>query len=72
LPRLHRHGKTDHLDAEAAARTLLGGQAIALPKSGTNEAEMIRHLKIARDTAVTGRTQAMLTLKAIMVGAPAG
>lgn len=67
----HRHGKTDHLDAEAAARTLLAGQAIALPKSGTSEAEMIRHLKIARDTAVKGRTQAMLTLKAIMVGAPA-
>ena len=30
---------------------------------------MIRHLKVARDTAVKGRTQAMLTLKAIIVGA---
>ena len=32
---------------------------------------MIRHLKVARDTAVKGRTQAMLTLKALIVSAPA-
>jgi transposase len=66
-----RHGKTDHLDAEAAARSVLGGQATALPKSGTSAVEMIRHLKVARDTAVKARTQAMLALKAIIVGAPA-
>lgn len=66
-----RQGKTDHLDAEAAARAVLGGQATALPKSGTSEVEMIRHLKVARDTAVKARTQAMLALKAIIVGAPA-
>jgi transposase len=67
----HRHGKTDHLDAEGAARAVLGGQATALPKAGTGRVEMIRHLKVARDTAVKARTQAMLTLKAIIVGAPA-
>jgi len=67
----HRQGKTDHLDAENAARTLLGGQAAAVPKLGTSEVEMIRHLKIARDTAVKARTQAMLTLKSIIVSAPA-
>jgi transposase len=66
-----RHGKTDHLDAEAAARAVLGGRATALPKSGTSAVEMIRHLKVARDTAVKARTQAMLALKAIIVGAPA-
>jgi transposase len=64
-------GKTDHLDAEAAARAVLGGQATALPKGGTSEVEMVRHLKVARDTAVKARTQAMLALKAIIVGAPA-
>jgi transposase len=42
-----------------------------LPKSGTSAVEMIRHLKIARDTAVKGRTQALLTVKAIIVTAPA-
>jgi hypothetical protein len=49
---------------------VLGGQATALPKSGTGRVEMIRHLKVARDTAVKARTQAMLALKAIIVGAP--
>jgi len=66
-----RHGKDDTLDAEAAARAVLGGQATAEPKSGTSSVEMIRHLKIARDAAVKAKTQAMLTLKAIIVSAPA-
>lgn len=67
----HQHGKIDHLDAEAAARAVLDGQASALPKSGTSTVEMIRHFKVARDTAVKARTQAMLTLKAIIVSVPA-
>jgi len=66
-----RHGKDDTLDAEAAARAVLGGQATAEPKSGTGSVEMIRHLKVARDAAVKAKTQAMLTLKAIIVSAPA-
>jgi transposase len=66
----HRKGKSDPIDAEAAARAVLGGQATGLPKSGTGAVEMIRHLKAARDTAVKARTQAMLTLKALIVGAP--
>jgi transposase len=64
-------GKSDTIDAESAARAVLGGQATALPKSGTSAVEMIRHLKVARDTAVKARTQAMQTLKAIIVSAPA-
>jgi molybdopterin biosynthesis enzyme MoaB len=32
---------------------------------------MIRHLKVARDTAVKSRTQAMVTLKTIIINAPA-
>ena len=67
----HRSGKSDPLDAEAAARAVLGGQATAVPKSGTGAAEMIRHLKTARDGAVKARSQAMLTIKALIVGAPA-
>jgi transposase len=66
-----RNGKDDMLDAEAAARAVLSGQAAAEPKSGTNSVEMIRHLKIARDAAVKARTQAMLSMKSIIVGAPA-
>src|SRR5918995_595386 len=67
----HQQGKSDPLDAESAARAVLGGQATALPKSGTNAVEMIRHLKVARDTAVKARTQAMLALKAVVISAPA-
>ncbi|WP_414472129.1 IS110 family transposase [Microvirga sp. M2] len=67
----HQHGKNDPLDAENAARAVLSGQARAAPKSGTSLVEMIRHLKVARDTAVKSRTQAMVTLKTIIVNAPA-
>ena len=63
-------GKDDALDAESAARSVLAGQATALPKSGTRAVEMIRHLKVARDTAAKARSQAMRTLKAIIVSAP--
>jgi hypothetical protein len=50
---------------------VLSGQATSRPKSGTSSVEMIRHLKVARDTAVKGRSQAMQTLKALIVSAPA-
>jgi transposase len=66
----HRTGKSDTADAEGAARAVLSGRATALPKSGTGEVEMIRHLKVARDTALKARTQAMQALRAIIVGAP--
>ena len=62
--------KSDAVDAESAARAVLAGHAVGQPKSGTGTVEMIRHLKIARDTAVKARTQAMQTLKAIIVCSP--
>jgi transposase len=64
-----QRGKSDVVDAEAAARAVLAGQD-TLPKSGDGEVEMIRHLKIARDTALKSRTQAMVTLKTLLVNAP--
>src|SRR5215213_1325696 len=67
----HQQGKTDPLDAENAARAVLSGQARGTPKSGTSSVEMIRHLKVTRDTAVKSRTQAMVTLKTIIINAPA-
>jgi len=66
----HWKGKNDIVDAESAARAVLARQATGLPKSGVGTVEMIRHLKIARDTAVRARTQAMQTLKAIIVCSP--
>lgn len=67
----YTHGKTDSLDAEGAARSVLSGQATARPKTQTGSSEMIRHLKIARDTAVKSRSQAMVTLKTLIINAPA-
>lgn len=63
-------GKSDTLDAEAAARSVLAGQATATPKSADGAVEMIRQLKIARDAAVKARSVAMVTLKQIVVHAP--
>jgi transposase len=65
-----QRGKSDPIDAEAAARAVLGGQATSLPKSRTSTVEMIRHLKVARDTAVKARSQSMLAIKALIVGIP--
>ena len=67
----HQQGKSDPLDAESAARAVLGGQATARPKSGTSTVEMIRQLKVVRDTAVKSRSQAMIALKTLIVNAPA-
>ncbi len=66
----YQKGKSDPLDVESAARSVLSGQATGRPKAGTQKIEMIRHFKVARDTAVKRRTQAMLTLKALIVSAP--
>src|SRR5690606_15524337 len=65
------NGKTDTLDAEAAARSVLSGEATAVPKSADGTVEMIRQIKIARDTARKARTAAIVTLKALLVTTPA-
>jgi transposase len=52
----YQQGKSDAMDAESAARAVLASQAAGQPKSGTGAVEMIRHLKIARDTAVKSST----------------
>ena len=67
----YTQGKTDSLDAVNAARSVLSGQAIALPKTQTGSSEMTRPLKIARDTAIKFRSQAMLNLKTQVINAPA-
>lgn len=64
-----RHGKDDTLDAEQAARAVLAGTATAIAKPADGTIEMIRLVKIARDGAVTARSQTMNTLKAVLVTA---
>ena len=63
------NGKDDTLDAESAARSVLSGIATAIPKSADGTAEMVRQIKIARDTAIKARSAAIVTLK-LLVNAP--
>ena len=60
----------ERLMNEMGLQGVIRGQATASPKSGDSLVEMIRHLKVARDTAVKARTQAMQTMKAVIVSAP--
>jgi Transposase len=65
-----RRGKSDPTDAEAAARAVQAGQATVAPKAGTGQVEMIRSLRVARQTAMRARTQAINAIKALLVTAP--
>jgi transposase len=69
---LRRRGKSDPIDAEAAARTVLAGQAAGEPKSDDGRAEMIRTLRSARQSAVKARSQAANQLQSFVVTAPEG
>jgi len=62
-------GKSDTIDAEHAAREVLAGKAKSTPKLADGIVEAIRLVKIARDSAVTAHSQAMITLKATLVTA---
>jgi transposase len=63
-------GKSDPVDAESAARSVLSGQATAIPKSHNGVAEALRIIAVARRSAVKAKTQAINQLRAILVSAP--
>jgi transposase len=65
-----RRGKSDPLDAEAAARAVQAHQG-SIPKAGDGQVEMIRSLRVARASASKARTQAINALKGLLVTAPA-
>ena len=65
-------GKSDTIDAEAAARSVLTGQSTEIPKTADGAVEIMRQLKVALDTAVQARPAAMITLKQIIVTASPG
>ncbi|MGY5009178.1 IS110 family transposase [Streptomyces sp. 900105755] len=60
-------GKPDPLDAQAAARAVLSGRARARAKSGDGPVHSARIFKLAKDSAVKARTQAINQLKAVLV-----
>lgn len=63
-----RKGKSDPVDAEAAARAVLAGQASAVPKNREGAVEALRALTIARNSAVKATTTASNQIKALLVG----
>lgn len=54
-----RHGKNDTVDAIAAARAVLSGDATSIPKTAAGNVECIRLLRVARRSAIHARTQAV-------------
>ena len=68
--RRQKGGKTDSVDAEAAARSAASGQATAVPKSGDGPVECLRMLRTARRSAVKARTQAANQIHSLVVTGP--
>lgn len=66
-----RLGKSDPIDAEMAARSALSGVSTGTPKAADGPIEMIRMLKVARDSAVKARSQSLNQLRSLLVTAPA-
>jgi transposase len=65
-----QRGKSDPVDAEAAARAVLAGQASVVPKAADGQVECMRMVRIARRGAIKARTQAMSQLRAVLATAP--
>lgn len=64
-------GKSDPIDAYAAARAALSGAATGAPKTRDGRVEAIRTLRLAKRSAIKARTQAMNQLHAALLTGPA-
>ncbi|MEV8393511.1 MULTISPECIES: transposase [unclassified Streptomyces] len=62
-----KRGKTDAVDADAAARAVLSGRATTVPKNGDGPAADMRVLRLAKESAVKARTQALNQLKDVLL-----
>ncbi len=65
------HGKSDTIDAEAAARAVLSGRATGIPKTRDGIIEAIRVLQVVYRSAVRDRTAAINQFHAVVISAPA-
>ena len=63
-------GKSDPTDAESAARTVLSGNACAIPKLQSGAAEAMRIVSVARRSAVKARIQVINQIRALLISAP--
>lgn len=65
-----QRGKSDPVDAEAAARAALAGQATGTPKAQDGPVEALRHFRMARNSAVKARTQASNQIHSVLSTGP--
>ncbi|TYC96829.1 IS110 family transposase [Arthrobacter echini] len=63
-------GKSDPLDAYAAARAAASGRAAGTPKSRDGIVESIRCLRLAQRSAIKARTQCINQIRALLVNGP--
>ncbi|MCQ9179230.1 transposase [Streptomyces sp. IBSBF 2953] len=64
-------GKSDPIDAYAAATAVLAGRATGTPKHRDGAVEAIRGLRVVRASAVKARTQTINQIKSLIISAPA-
>jgi len=65
-----RSGKSDPIDAVAAAHAAQSGRAAGVPKTRTGPVEAVRALRVARRGAVKARTAALNQLHGLLTSAP--
>ncbi len=65
-----RHGNTDVIDAIAAARSVLSGEATGTAKSHDGPVECLRVLKVVQRSANKNRTQSLNQLRNLLATAP--
>jgi transposase len=65
-----RRGKSDTIDAEAAARSVLSGEATVTPKLHCGIVESIRVLRVALASARNGRARAANQIRDLIVTGP--
>jgi transposase len=65
------NGKSDPVDAYAAATAVLSGRASGIPKTRNGIVEAIRTLRVARSSAVKARTQTINQIRTLIITAPA-
>lgn len=63
-------GKSDPVDAEAAARAALAARATGVPKQRDGRVEALRNLRVARRCAVTHRADMQRRMHAVIITAP--
>ncbi|MCY1145777.1 IS110 family transposase [Actinoplanes sp. Pm04-4] len=63
-------GKSDPIDAVAAAKTALAGERTGVPKQRDGRVEALRNLRVARASAVKQRAATQRQIKTLIITAP--